>query len=371
MKHFSVICSLFLLSLSMLFSGCKESIRLVTGSYTKENEKGINVYDFNSSDGQLDLKESADAGSNPSYFCFSGNKELIYAINEVSTFKGEPGGGLTTLKYEGNFEKIEKVGEMPFPNGGPCFISISPDNRFLLIANYGGGSVAVIRLDDSGIPEAVTDTLNYNYERERQSHAHMISFGPEGERVYVSDLGLDRIMIYTFESETGKLISLSETGIGLTQGTGPRHFTFDHNGKFMYLVGELNSTVTVLRVDSEAGLIPVQTISTLSPGFTGGNSGADIHMGNTGEFLYASNRGENSIVTFKVNQDGLLSLAGHTECGGNWPRNFVIDPTGKFILVGNQRSNNIAVFRIDQETGIPSGEFKSIDAESPVCLKFK
>jgi 6-phosphogluconolactonase len=349
MKRLSTIFSLFLLSIYIFLSGCTAKTTLVTGSYSESGDKGINVYGFNPSDGSLELKGSANAGVNPSYFCFSENRSLIYAINEVSTFKDSAGGGLTTLKYEGNFGNIKKVNEMPFPNGGPCFISVSPDDRFLLIANYGGGSVAVIRLDESGIPVSVSDTVIFEPDGERVSHAHMVSFDPQGERVYVSDLGLDRMMIYSFDNTSGKLIPVSENGVGLTRGTGPRHFTFDQNGKFIYLVGELNSTVTVLRVDNEAGLIPVQTISTLNPGFTGSNSGADIHMGNTGEYLYASNRGENSIVTFKVNQDGLLSFAGSTGCGGNWPRNFVID----------------------QNTGIPSGEFKSVDAHSPVCLKFR
>jgi 6-phosphogluconolactonase len=357
-------------------SGCSQKTRLVTGSFSDNGENGINIYDFNSSRGAMELVSSFNAGPNPSFLCVSEKGKLIYAINEVAEFKGTQGGGITTIRYENDFENLKKVGEIPVPNGGPCYISISPDNRFLLVANYGGGSVAVVKLGENGIPEALTDTIIYNDtimyggRNMKVSHAHMIDFDPAGEKVYVTDLGLDRIMIYKLDRASGKLIPLSEKGVALAPYTGPRHFVFNREGSMMYVMGELNSAVTVFMVGGPLGLREVQTISSLGTEFNGKNYSSDIHIGKSGEFLYAANRGENSIATFRIGKDGLLTLSGHTYCGGNWPRNFAIDPSGKFLLAANQKSDNIAVFKIDPSTGMMSDSIQNIVIKAPACIKF-
>jgi 6-phosphogluconolactonase len=351
-------------------TGYSQDIRLVTGSIAKNGVDGINIFDFNARKGTLTRVAGYNAGQNPSYFCISGKNKLIYAINEVSVFNGIKGGGLTTLKYAGNFEKIEKVNEVPVPNGGPCFISLTPDNGFLLIANYGGGSVAVVKLDKDGIPEEVCDTVIYNGKAGKISHAHMILSDPGGKRIYVTDLGLDRIMIYTLNKTSGRLVPFNETGISLPVRTGPRHFVFNESGTKMYVIGELNSTVTVFDVSDKEGLIHLQTVSTLSANFKDQNSSADIHIDKSGKFLYGSNRGENSIVTYKIGKDGLLNLAGHSTCGGNWPRNFTADPTGKYLLIGNQKSGGISVLAIDKKSGLPGKSVFQVDLLAPACLKF-
>jgi 6-phosphogluconolactonase len=355
---------------SLLLSSLQENSRLVIGCITETGENGINVCDFNTVDGTLKIVSGFNAGPNPSYFCISEKRKMIYTINEVSKFKGTPGGGLTTLKYDGNFENIKKVKEITVPNGGPCFISISADNDFLFIANYGGGSVAVVKLDKNGIPETVCDTIIYNGMGKKVSHAHMISPDQAGKHIYVTDLGLDRIMIYTLDNVAGKLIPLNEEGISLPPGTGPRHFVFNESGSILYVIGELGSTVSVFKVAEEKSLILIQTISTRNIKYSGTNYCADIHIGKSGSFLYGSNRGENSIVTFKIEKDGYLSLAGHSDCGGNWPRNFVMDPSGNYILVGNQKSGNITTMKIDQKSGIPAMVTQNLNLNAPVCLKF-
>jgi 6-phosphogluconolactonase len=364
------IC-IMLISLLFSLAACVGKTRIVAGCFSETGEGGLNIFDFNSSDGTLSYLTGYNSGPNPSYLCFSGNRKLIYAINEVSDFKGIKGGGLTTLEYTGSFDNIKTVSEIPVPNGGPCFISVTPDNGFLLIANYGGGSAVVVKLDNNGIPERVCDTIIYNGIGEKLSHAHMISSDPAGNRIYVTDLGLDRIMIYTLNTSTGKLIPLNENGISLPEGTGPRHFVFNEAGTKMYVMGELNSSVTVFEVSDKEGLISLQTLSTLSENNKGPNSSADIHISRSGKFLYGSNRGENSIVTYRIGIDGLLSLAGHSTCGGNWPRNFTIDPSGKYILVGNQRSGNISVYAIDEKSGLPGKSLSDVKLQGPACLKFK
>ncbi len=181
----------------------------------------------------------------------------------------------------------------------------------------------------------------------------MILGDPAGKKVYVTDLGLDRIIIYDFDKSSGNLNQAENGLVQLPDGIGPRHFVFNANGSNLYVINELGSKMLVFNIkeNEEPGL--VQILPTTRSDFEGNNYCADIHLSKDGKFLYGSNRGENTIVTYKVETDGTLTLAGHTSCGGDWPRNFVIDPTGKFLLVGNQKSDSITVFRLNKKTGFP------------------
>jgi 6-phosphogluconolactonase len=370
MKNNVLISILFLLIICFLSSGCEKNLRLFAGGFTKGDQKGLSVFDFNPRTGKLDLLSEIDAGPSPSYFCFSNRNKMIYAINEVMEFKGQFGGGLTTLKYDPESNKCEKIKEMLIPYAGPCFISMSADSGHLFVANYPNGSVAVVRLDKNGIPESITDTLLYVKEEPDRSHAHMILHDPGGKYVYVTDLGLDRIVIYDFDRTTGKLNQRENGIVEVDKKSGPRHFVFNEDGSILYLINELGSTIMVFRIIDGEGLKLVQTVPTTRQGFQGNNYCADIHIGKEGKFLYGSNRGENSIVVFKISENGLLNLAGHFDCGGNWPRNFVIDPSGKLLLVGNQKSDKITVFRLDRPAGIPSGIADSVKVSGISCLKF-
>jgi 6-phosphogluconolactonase len=362
-----IVFVLFLAGLSC--SGPAEAPKLFAGGFTKDNEKGLFIFDFDKK-GNLKLMAQADAGPSPSYFCFSERHNLVYALDEVMEFKGKPGGGITTLKYDPATGAIEKMNELLVPYGGPCHISVSTDSCFLFIASYGSGSVAVVKLDEMGIPERVTDSILYVTDAQKVSHPHMILQDPAGKHVYLTDLGLDRILIYDIDKRTGKLIPVGDGIINLPGGSGPRHFVFNDVGTKMYLINELGSTVIVFNVDKNGMLHPVQTLPTTKEGYKGKNYCAEILIGKSGDFLYGSNRGENSIVIYKIGEDGLLSLAGHSSCGGDWPRNFVIDPAGKFLLSGNQRSGWISVFSIDQKTGLPEGPVNQVEMKAPAYLEF-
>jgi len=370
MKNIVLINCLFLLFIGLFSSGCKKSIKLFAGGFTKGDQKGLSVFDFNQRSGKLDLLSEIDAGPSPSYFCFSDRNKLIYAINEVMEFKGQFGGGLTTLKYDAATGNYEKLNEILIPYAGPCFISMSADSGHLFIANYPNGSVAAVTLDDSGVPESITDTILYVKEEPDRSHAHMILHDRGGRYVYVTDLGLNRIVIYEFDSTTGKLTEAVNGITNVEAGSGPRHFAFSDDGSLLYVINESGSTIMVFRIGGEAQLKLLQKVPTVREGFAGNNYCADIHLGKDGKFLYGSNRGENSIVVFKISEDGLLNLAGHFDCGGSWPRNFVIDPSGKFLLVGNQKSDKITVFRLDRSTGLSSGIADSAKLSGVSCLKF-
>lgn len=365
-----IIFYILIFAMVILSAGCKKNLTLFAGGFTEGEAPGFSVFSFDPGTGSIELKSQYDAGPSPSYFCFSGKYDLIYCLNEVMEFRGEKGGGLTTLRYDNKNGTCDKVSEMSVPYGGPCYISLSSDGGFLLLANYGSGSIAVVKLSDSGIPERVAHTILYETDSTNVSHPHMIQQDPAGKHVYVTDLGLDRIMIYDLDVNSGELV-LKENGIvNVKKGSGPRHFVFNASGSKMYLINELGSTMMVFDVDDTGGLALKQTLTTLGEDFQGKSYCADVHISSDGKFLYGSNRGENTIVIYKINSDGSLSLAGRSTCGGDWPRNFVIDPSGRFILAGNQRSDQISVFRISSNTGVPRGPVETAVMKAPACLKF-
>ncbi|HQK72136.1 MAG TPA: lactonase family protein [Bacteroidales bacterium] len=365
---------LFILSGLILFStGCKKKELLYAGRFTKGDEKGLYIFSFNPSNGSLKLKSQEDVGPSPSFFCFGRNNDLLYVINEVMEFKGAFGGGLTTLKLDTETGRpVEKLSEILVPYAGPCHISLSADGRHILIANYPNGSVVVIRLGSNGIPEAVTDTILYVKEEPDRSHAHMIKHDPAGKYIYVTDLGLDRIVTYTLDTINSKLVQTSDGIASLPQGSGPRHFEFNNDGSVMYVINELGSTITVFSVDRQSGaLTALQTVKTISDDYIENNYCAEIALSKNGKFLYGSNRGENTIIVFKVGEGGKLELTGRVSCGGDWPRNFVIHPEGKFLLVGNQKSGYISVFKINQMTGLPEGPVAKAEIPGVAFLAFK
>jgi 6-phosphogluconolactonase len=368
MKKFLLPVLVFVLIIITSLASFSQPIRLFAGRYTDSGGKGLYLFDLNRESGTFKELAEEEAGPNPSYFCVSKKKGLIYAANEVMEFKGITGGGVTALKYDPEKGSIEKIKDLLVPDGGPCFISITPDETYLLLANYSSSSITVVKLDANGIPDTVSDKISFPENDGKVSHPHMISFGPAGKKVYLTDLGLDRIVIYDLDNNTGKL---SQNGIiNFPKGTGPRHFVFNSGGTKMYVICELNSTISVLDVDKDGGLKVVQTLTTLAEDFKGESNCADIHLGKNEQFLYGSNRGENTIVVFKVVTDGKLKLAGRTSCGGDWPRNFVIDPSGKYLLTANQKSGNIVLYKIDQKSGLPIATSKEFKVDSPVCLKF-
>jgi 6-phosphogluconolactonase len=363
---------LYLVALIMLFntSCSSQPIRLFAGRYTETGGKGLSLLELNPGTGTFSMITEAEAGASPSYFCISKKKNLIYAANEVMDFRGVKGGGVTALKYDPGKGTVEKLKELVVPEGGPCYISLSPKEDYLLFANYSSSSVAVVKLDDNGLPDKVTDSFSFPENVGKVSHPHMISFDREGKKIYLTDLGLDRIVIYDFDGSNGKLKQTENGIVNFMKGAGPRHFEFSSDGTKLYVICELNSTISVFDVQRNGGLSPIQSLSTLSKEYKGESYCADIHIGASGKFLYGSNRGENTIAVFSIGTDGKLESAGRVSCGGNWPRNFVIDPSGKHLLVANQKSGNIVLFNIDQKTGMPVAASKEYNIDLPACLKF-
>ena len=354
----------------LYLSSCEEKASFFAGSFTETGEKGLSLFSFDTQTGVPELVSQIDAGPNPSFFCINEEAGLLYVINEVAEFNGREGGGLTTIRFDKTTVTCEVVDSMTVPYGGPCHISLSDEKDYLFVANYSSGSVAVIKLDANNIPETVTDSIRYVTVLPEMSHAHMIGHDPSDNKVYVTDLGLDRIMIYDFDRKVGKLKDAKDGMVIFPPGTGPRHFVFNGDGSVLYVINEIASTISVIKVGQDKPADIIQTISTISSDFKGENSCAEIMMGKGGVYLYASNRGENSIAVFRISEDGTLVSVANVPCGGNWPRHFSTDPGGRFFLVGNQLSGYISVFKINMDTGLPTGPVNSTDKQGVACLVF-
>jgi len=258
----------------------------------------------------------------------------------------------------------------------PCHLSVDFRRRALLVANYTGGSVTVLSVRADGTLEKVTDVIRHVgssiKEQQKGPHAHCVIFDQHERFVLTADLGIDKVMIYQLDRKTWKLNPARQEFAELPKGAGPRHLALHPSGDYLYVINELDSTMTTFKYDERFGTLTlIDTVSTLPSDFTGTSYCADVHVSASGKFLYGSNRGHNSIVVFEIDpQTGKLKLVEHVSTAGDWPRNFTIDPTGAFLLVANQRSDNVVTFKVDQNTGrlTPTGNNEQIP--SPVCLKF-
>jgi 6-phosphogluconolactonase len=314
-----------------------------------------------SGNGNIEKIAEVTVGDNPSYFTF-GKEGLIYLVNEVDTFDMKAGGGITTLRYDKKSNSLEKVSSINQEGGGPCHIEVSVDGKYLITANYGSGSVSVVRLNSEGIPEKVTDVIFYG----EKSHPHMTIHNPRLHTYYVSDLGLDRVHQFKLDTTLGLLMNADIAYFNCEPGSGPRHMAINKSSANLYVINELNSSVSVYNILSDT-VTAKQTVSTLPEGYAEKSYCADLHLSRSGKNIYGSNRGHNSIVTFRVGADGTLSEPSHISCGGNWPRNFAVSPSGKFLLVANQRSDQISVV----SAGSNSEEaVTTLPLSAPACVKF-
>ena len=365
-----------------------QAILVLVGTYThKTASKGIYAFSYDPETGKLTPKGVAAETPDPSFVAIHPNGKYAYAVNETGKQST-----VSAFALDAQTAKLTLLNQLPALGDDPCYISFDKTGKFVLIANYTSGNVAVFPLlPDGKLGEHTavrTDagTLGPNKERQEGPHAHWIELSARNRYVYVADLGLDRVLIYKFDATEGTLTpgdtpsSAAAAGstkpndafsATLSPGTGPRHVAFSSNGNFMYVLGEVKSTVTVFAHDANESYRSIQTISTLPAGFSGRNDTAEIAMHPNGKWLYASNRGNDSIAMFSVEPGkGTLSLVADVPTGGQEPRHFAIDPAGKYLLAENQNSDTIVTFRIDAASGklTPTGDVAQVPA--PVCLVF-
>jgi 6-phosphogluconolactonase len=357
----------------------KSNYLLYVGTYTEEGGKGkgIYAYRYDSATGQIAPLGLAAETTNPSWLALDPSGRFLYAVNELGNYKGANSGGVSAFAIDRTTGKLTFLNQVRSRGADPCYLTVDHSGKFVLVANYTGGSVAVFPiLADGKLGEASAFVQHTgrgpNSSRQEGPHAHSIVLTPDNRFAIVNDLGLDELLVYKFDSSKGTLTPNNPPFVKLAPGSGPRHFALRPDGKFAYVVAEMGHTVTVFSNDpSTETLRRLQTISTLPAGFAGRNDDAEIEVHPSGKFLYASNRGHDSIAVFAIDaKKGTLRPVEYAPTGGKEPRNFAIDPTGRLLFAANQNSNKIVIFKIDRKTGrlAPTGQVMEVG--SPVCVKF-
>ncbi len=371
---------IFLLFVIQFFISCNTNdynYRVFVGTYTDNGSEGIYSFKFNSITGEVSTIDLAAATDNPSFITIDRKGQFLYAVNELANFDNDSTGAVSVFKIDHQSGKLNLIQQISSLGAHPAHLSLDKTGKFLLVANYTSGNIAVFPIDKEGrLGEHTAFIQNYgtsvNPERQTSPHAHFIQATDDNKFVMVADLGTDQIFIFQFDSTSGSLKPNDPAFINLDPGSGPRHFAFSPSGKFLYVLNELTSTVTVFDFDpTTASSKNKQTISTLPEKFEGTNTAAEILADSKGKFLYASNRGDDSIVQFSIDSvSGTLTPIKWVSSGGKAPRNFEIDPTGKWLFSANQRSDNILLFKIDQESGGLINTNQTLSIKSPVCVKF-
>jgi len=354
-----------------------------TGARSKGKSKGI--YFFWLKTRNLEVFQNitlvplglAAEAEHPSFLELDFKRRLLFAVNELNEFEGKPTGAVSAFSIDRATGKLTLLNQRASMGAGPCHLTLDKEGRRLLVANYGGGNLAVLPVGPDGRLGEAVDVVQHSGrsvhpERQKGPHAHGVTLDPANRFAFVCDLGLDKILAYRYDAQRGKLSPAEPAFAAVKAGSGPRHMVFRPDGRFAYVINELTSTVTVFRYDPEAGVLAeVETVSTLPPYFDGPNTGAEIGVHPTGKYLYVSNRGHNSVVLFSVDADqGTLTYVEEQGTGGSKPRHFGIQPSAKHLVIANQDSDTLLACRIDAGNGRlkPSGIFAS--APSPVCAVF-
>jgi 6-phosphogluconolactonase len=349
------------------------------GTYTtKTDSKGIYAYRFDAASGKLNVIGLAAESGDPSFVAVHPSGKYLYAVNEVTNFGGSNSGAVSAFAIDRKTGKLTFLNQVATRGAGPCHVSLDRTGRFVLVANYDGGSVAVFPVQANGSLGKDSDFVQHtgsgpNKERQEAPHAHWIGTSPDNRFALAVDLGLDEILVYRFDSTKGSLAPNNHPFAKVNPGAGPRHLAFQGDGKFAYVLTEMENAVTAFGYSQKSGsLSALQTVSTLPKDYAGPKEAAEVIVHSSGKFLYASNRaGIDSLTAFAIDPaKGTLRLVGQYSTRGKTPRHFAIDPTGKFLMAANQESNNIVVFKIDTATGglTPTGQ--TVEVPSPVCITF-
>jgi 6-phosphogluconolactonase len=344
----------------------EKSMNLFVGTYTGKGSDGIYMLKFDTETGSLTDKLLVAETPNPSFLAISKDRKYIYAANESSP------GSVSSFKWDEENRRLEFINQQPTQGAHPCYVAINHSGEKIVAANYSSGNIAVFDIDNGKINDSPTIRQHEGKGptgRQKGPHAHFSQFTPNDSFIYAVDLGIDEVVAYPINSKGS--VGEGHTALKLDGGDGPRHMAFHPSKDLVFIINELSSSVVSAKADHKNGRFEmIDKISTLPEDFEGKNSCADIHIGSDGKFLYASNRGHNSIAIFSVADNGKLKMLGTEHVKGDWPRNFTISPDGNYLLVANQRSNNIVVFGIDKNTGLLNETGYEAEISNPVCLKF-
>ncbi|MEO6611104.1 MAG: lactonase family protein [Chitinophagaceae bacterium] len=366
-----VFLSLFLV-LSFLRTAAQEQYMIV-GTYDSPKSEGVYVYRFNSSDGTA--REMSHVNTpNPSFVAVSPDGRFVYAVHETAPQDGK-GGDVAAFSFNKKTGTLTLLNKQPSGGDHPCHVEMDKTGKWLFISNYSSGSLSVLPVNPDGSLGAPT-TIQHsgsgkNPQRQKGPHTHGAIISADNRWLFVTDLGIDKVLVYSFDAATGKLTAAKQPFAASVPGSGPRLITFHPNNRFAYLVEELSGTVVVF--NSHNGVLKaVQRISTMPAGDTSFAGSADIRVSPDGKFLYASNRADaNTIAIYRISdKKGTLTFISHQSTLGKTPRNFSIDPSGKFLLAENQNSDEIVIFKRDGKSGLLSDTGKRITVGKPVCIKW-
>ncbi|MGO4882588.1 MAG: lactonase family protein [Bryobacteraceae bacterium] len=347
------------------------------GTYTDKGSKGIYVCRFRPATGKLTPVQLAAETVNPSFLAADPARRYLFAVNEIGDYQKAKSGSVSSFSIDSQTGKLTALNTVATRGADPCHLAVDASGGHVLVANYTGGSVAVLPIQTGGMLGEASDFIQHlgssvNPDRQKEPHAHDVVLTPDNRFAIVADLGLDKLLVYRYDAQNGKLTSNDPPYGEVKPGTGPRHFAFHPNGKWAYGIGEMGNTITVFDWDGRKGsLREKQTIATLPADFKGENSTAELVIDPSGHYLYGSNRGHDSIAVYAVDSaTGMLTLIEDVPTLGKEPRNFALDPTGAYLFAANQNSNTVVVFRVNPSTGRlkPTGDV--IEVLSPVCVTF-
>lgn len=363
-------------------------ITILVGTYTNKDSQGVYRLELNLATGQLTQRGLVAKLDQPSFLAGSlGLPGLFAAVHETSDFSGKPGGGLSLLKFDATTGAAQVVSQSLTQGGAPCHVAIDSGGGRIAVANYSGGSYSGFRVDrakDARSPAAAELVLrltagycfqnsgsSINRQRQESSHGHCVRFVPGHEDwIVAADLGTDEVLLFKVSETKADVVLEKVRTIQLKPGSGPRQIDFHPNGKWMYVINELDNTITQLTFpDAQGNMQILGSVPTLPADFQGSNGTAQVQVHPNGRFVYGSNRGHNSIAMFSVASDtGALTPLGHQAAGIKTPRHFLVEPSGKYLLVANQDADSVVVFPIDAETGILGASQFQAYVPTPVCL---
>ena len=346
------------------------------GTYTGAKSQGIYAFRFDPATGNIEPLGLAAATENPSFLAIHPNGRFLYAVNEIGNFQGKPTGSVTAFGIDRATGRLRQLNQASTLGGGPCHLTVDRAGKFVIVANYGGGSVAVLPIRADGTVGSASAFVQHhgssvNRQRQEAPHAHGATLSPDERFLFVPDLGLDQLVAYRFDHAAGTLTASDPPFTALKPGSGPRHLVFHPDGRQAYVVNELVSTVAVFTADAGTGALTEQAGFSLLPAdFQGQSAAAELAVHPNGRFLYASSRGHDSLTVFAIARSGALELIERVPSGGRTPRHFALDPTGRWLWAANQDSSEIVVFRVDPRTGRLEPTSRKLDAGSPVCVRF-
>jgi 6-phosphogluconolactonase len=354
-------------------SGC----RVYIGTFTRGNSgsKGIYLFDLDADAGKLSNQTVAAEVANPGFLAVAPNKKFLYSVGEMKGADGKNVGAVNSFSIDSASGKLTLLNQEGCGGGGPCYVGIDPAGKNALVANYGSGGVAILPVNEDGTLGKVSGTDQHHgtgpvASRQAGPHAHSFFTDSAGKFALSPDLGTDKVYIYKLDADAHSITPNEPAYASVPPGSGPRHLAFSNDGKFVYVLGEVAGNVTVFKYD-DGKMEAVQTITTLPENYSGPlNTAAEIKVHPNGKFLYASNRGHDSLAIYSIGDGGKLAFIGYEQHDIKFPRSFNIDPTGKCIVLSNEKGNSLTVYTIDQGTGLLTETQHIEGIGSPVCVKF-